>query len=97
MGENDGRKVLFIGKEVAAMNVCEGDFVLSPLDLFGDNGSAGLNKLIVCEHTRKSVRAVVHIPAPKVVGIMYSRGVSRVKEACKYLSSTLRRAVHVYV
>ena len=50
MGENDGRKVLFIGEEVAAMDVCEGYFVLPPLGLFGDNGSAGLNELIVCEH-----------------------------------------------
>ena len=63
MGENDGRKVLFIGKEVAAMNVCEGDFVLSPLDLFGDNGSAGLNKLIVCEHQKVGEGCGAH-PCP---------------------------------
>ena len=63
MGENDGRKVLFIGKEVAAMNVCEGDFVLSPLDLFGNNGSAGLNKLIVCEHQKVGEGCGAH-PCP---------------------------------
>ena len=63
MGENDGRKVLFIGKEVAAMNVCEGNFVLSPLDLFGDNGSAGLNKLIVCEHQKVGEGCGAH-PCP---------------------------------
>ena len=63
MGENDRRKVLFIGKEVAAMNVCEGDFVLSPLDLFGDNSSAGLNELIVCEHQKVSEGCGAH-PCP---------------------------------
>ena len=43
--------------------------------------------------TRKSVSAVVHAPAPTVVGMRYSRGVSRVKEGSRYFSSTLRRAM----
>ena len=48
---------------------------------------------LLCVSTRKSVRAVVHAPAPIVVGMRYSRGVSRVKEGSRCFSSTLRRAV----
>ena len=48
---------------------------------------------LLCVSTRKSVRAVVHAPAPTVVGMRYSREVSRVIEGSRCLSSTLRRAV----
>ena len=48
---------------------------------------------LLCVSTRKSVRAVVHAPAPTVVGMRYSREVSRVIEGSWCLSSTLRRAV----
>ena len=77
--EDDGGKLLFIGEEVATMDVSDGDLMIPPLKfagggerkkivtcccypcnwagllspplgLFGDNGSAGLNKIIVCEH-----------------------------------------------
>ena len=48
---------------------------------------------LLCVSTRKSVRAVVHAPAPTVVGMRYSRGVSRVKVGSRCFSSTLRRAV----
>ena len=48
---------------------------------------------LLCVSTRKSVRAVVHAPAPVVVGIRYSREVSRVREGSRCFSSTLRRAV----
>ena len=48
---------------------------------------------LLCVSTRKSVRAVVHAPAPTVVGMRYSREVSRVNEGSRCLSSTLRRAV----
>ena len=47
---------------------------------------------LLCVSTRKSVRAVVHAPAPVVVGMRYSRGVSRVREGSRCFSSTLRRA-----
>ena len=48
---------------------------------------------LLCVSTRKLVRAVVHAPAPTVVGMRYSRGVSRVKVGSRCFSSTLRRAV----
>ena len=48
---------------------------------------------LLCVSTRKSVRAVVHAPAPTVVGMRYSREVSRVNVGSRCLSSTLRRAV----
>ena len=48
---------------------------------------------LLCVSTRKSVRAVVHAPAPTVVGMRYSREVLRVKEGSRCFSSTLRRAV----
>ena len=48
---------------------------------------------LLCVSTRKSVRAVVHAPAPTVVGMRYSREVLKVKEGSRCLSSTLRRAV----
>jgi len=35
----------------------------------------------------------VHAPAPVVVGMRYSREVSRVREGSRCFSSTLRRAV----
>ena len=35
----------------------------------------------------------MHAPAPTVVGMRYSRGVSGVKEGSRCFSSTLRRAV----
>ena len=77
--EDNGGKMLFIGEEMATMDVCDGNFVLPPLKfagggerkktvtlavvalglpgspplgLFGDNGSAGLNKIVVCEHQK---------------------------------------------
>ena len=33
--EDDGGKLLFIGEEVAAMDVCDGDLVFSPLGFAG--------------------------------------------------------------
>ena len=48
---------------------------------------------LLCVSTRKSVRAVVHAPAPVVVGMRYSKEVSSVKEGSRCFSSTLRRAV----
>ena len=48
---------------------------------------------LLCVSTRKSVSAVVHAPAPVVVGMRYSRGVSRVSEGRRCFSYTLRRAV----
>ena len=48
---------------------------------------------LLCVRTRKSVSAVVHAPAPTVVGMRCSSGVSRVKEGSRYFSSTLRRAM----
>lgn len=47
---------------------------------------------LLCVSTKKSVRAVVHTPAPTVVGMRYSRGVLRVKEGSRNFSFTLRRA-----
>ena len=118
--EDDGGKLLFIGEEVAAMDVSDGDFVFSPLGFAGGGerkeivisavinfGPGGWSHLcfcsrtmarqvsmkLLCVSTRKSVRAVVHAPAPTVVGMRYSREVSRVNEESRCLSSTLRRAV----
>ena len=53
---------------------------------------------LLCVRTRKSVRAVVHAPAPTVVGIRCSSEVLRVKEGRRNFSSTLMRAVScIYV
>ena len=35
MREDDGGKLLFVGEEVAAMDVSDGDFVLPPLGFAG--------------------------------------------------------------
>ena len=118
--EDDGGKLVFIGEEVAAMDVSDGDLVFSPLGFAGGGerkeietsavvnlGPGGWSHLcfcsrtmprqvsmkLLCVSTRKSVRAVVHAPAPTVVGMRYSREVSRVIEGSRCLSSTLRRAV----
>ena len=118
--EDDGGKLLFIGEEVAAMDVSDGDLVFSPLGFAGGRerkeivtsavinfGPGGWSHLcfcsrtmprhfsmkLLCVSTRKSVRAVVHAPAPTVVGMRYSREVSRVNVGSRCLSSTLRRAV----
>ena len=118
--EDDGGKLVFIGEEVAAMDVSDGDLVFPPLGFagggerkeietaaLGNLGPGGWSHLcfcsrtmprqvsmkLLCVSTRKSVRAVVHAPAPTVVGMRYSREVSRVIEGSRCLSSTLRRAV----
>ena len=120
MREDDGGKLLFVGEEVAAMDVSDGDLVFPPLGFAGggerkkivtsaavDLGLCGWSHLwfclmtmarqvsmkLLCVSTRKSVRAVVHAPAPIVVGMRYSREVSRVKVGSRCFSSTLRRAV----
>ena len=115
VGEDEGRKLLLIDEEMAAMDVGDGNLVLLPqgfaanertiiLTLNETNSQVHLllclltmllqfSMKLLCVSTRKSVRAVVHAPAPVVVGMRYSRGVSRAREERRCFSSTLRRAV----
>ena len=38
MGEDEGRKFLFIGEKMTVMDVCDGDLVLPPLGFAGGRG-----------------------------------------------------------
>ena len=38
MGEDEGRKFLFIGEKMTVMDVCDGDLVLPPLGFAGGGG-----------------------------------------------------------